>query len=488
MISLVSISSTHATAQANEGVAMNKFRSVIPVYFAVSVVAVSFGAACWSFSSNPDDPAGDESTSGMLQGGPMPSNAAAPRSTDVAVPAAPAAPGGNTEGANPNLPVAPSGMPSNGTPTTNIAPPAMTGTPMMPGQMPQMPEAPPAIVTPCDILSAAGNPCVAAHSTVRVVYGGYDGPLYQVCRGASAPGPNSCPGGNTRDIGIVDGMYADAAAQDAFCMGGACTISIIYDQSPSGNDLKPAPRGGFKPTPDDPAVATDLPITLNGHKVYGIFSKPGMGYRAGCTGCGTPVPIGTAVGDEPETEYMVTSQNGLVNGCCFNYGNAETTSNDDGNGTMEAVYFGGGVVWGTGSPGGHNNGPWVMADLENGLYAGWERGQDQAISTNTPLRFNFVTGVVIGDTADKNGGRGRFAIYGGNAQAGNLQVMYDGIRPEKPGYVPMQKQGSIILGIGGDNSGSAGGQWFEGVMASGAGTLATANQIQANIVAAGYGK
>jgi non-reducing end alpha-L-arabinofuranosidase len=200
------------------------------------------------------------------------------------------------------------------------------------------------------------------------------------------------------------------------------------------------------------------------------------------------VPIGTAVGDEPETEYMVTSQNGLVNGCCFNYGNAETTSNDDGNGTMEAVYFGGGVVWGTGSPGGHNNGPWVMADLENGLYAGWERGQDQAISTNTPLRFDFVTGVVIGDTADKNGGRGRFAIYGGNAQAGNLQVMYDGIRPEKPGYVPMQKQGSIILGIGGDNSGSAGGQWFEGVMASGAGTLATANQIQANIVAAGYGK
>ncbi len=52
----------------------------------------------------------------------------------------------------------------------------------------------------------------------------------------------------------------------------------------------------------------------------------------------------------------------------------------------------------------------------------------------------------------------------------------------------MQKQGSIILGIGGDNSGSAGGQWFEGVMASGAATLATANAIQANIVAAGYGK
>ena len=34
------------------------------------------------------------------------------------------------------------------------------------------------------------------------------------------------------DIGSVDG-YADAAAQDAFCTGGTCTISVIYDQSPN---------------------------------------------------------------------------------------------------------------------------------------------------------------------------------------------------------------------------------------------------------------
>jgi hypothetical protein len=466
---------------------MKKNRSVLPVSFAVALGAVSLDAACWSFS-DPEDPATDESAAGSMEGSGTPSTPAAPGSTDVASPNTPAAtPSVNSEGASTNLPVAP---PSD-TPTTSAVPGTTTTDPppLQPGEMmPQLPVAPPVIVTPCDILGTAGQPCVAAHSTTRVVYGGYAGPLYQVCRGASAPGPNSCPGGNTRDIGSVEGGYADAAAQDAFCNGGTCTISIIYDQSPSGNDLHPAPRGGFKPTPDNPAVATDLPTTLNGHKVYGIFSKPGMGYRAGCTGCGTPEPIGTAVGDEPETEYMVTSMNGLVNGCCFDYGNAETTSNDDGNGTMETVYFGGGVVWGTGSPGGHNNGPWVMADLENGLYAGWERGQDQNISTNTPLRFPFITGVVVGDTAEKNAGRGRFAIYGGNAAAGNLQVLYDGIRPEKPGYVPMQKQGSIVLGIGGDNSGSSGGQWFEGVMTSGAATLATANALQANIVAAGYGK
>ncbi len=67
-------------------------------------------------------------------------------------------------------------------------------------------------------------------------------------------------------------------------------------------------------------------------------------------------------------------------------------------------------------------------------------------------------------------------------------TLYDGIRPAKTGYVPMAKQGSIILGIGGDDSNTGTGQWFEGVMASGAATLATVNAVQANIVAARYGK
>jgi hypothetical protein len=227
---------------------------------------------------------------------------------------------------------------------------------------------------------------------------------------------------------------------------------------------------------------------MNGHKVYGVYIRPGMGYRAGCTSCGVTTSTGVATGDDPETIYMVTTPNGLINGCCFDYGNAETDSHDDGNGTMEAVYFGGGVVWGTGTPGGHTNGPWVMADLENGVYAGWENNQDQNISTNISLKFNFVTGIVVGDVAAQNGGKGRFAIYGADATSGQLITLYDGIRPAKAGYVPMHKQGSIILGTGGDNSSSDGGQWFEGVMATGAANVGTLNSLQANIVAAGYGK
>lgn len=81
---------------------------------------------------------------------------------------------------------------------------------------------------------------------------------------------------------------------------------------------------------------------------------------------------------------------------------------------------------------------------------------------------------------------GHWAIKGGDAQQGGLKVYWDGKRA--PGYAPMKKQGSIILGIGGDNSDGAVGTFYEGVMTAGYASDATDDKIQANIVAAGYGK
>jgi hypothetical protein len=52
----------------------------------------------------------------------------------------------------------------------------------------------------------------------------------------------------------------------------------------------------------------------------------------------------------------------------------------------------------------------------------------------------------------------------------------------------MRKQGAIILGIGGDNSNGASGTFFEGAMTSGFPSDATDDAVQANIVAAGYGR
>jgi len=372
-------------------------------------------------------------------------------------------------------------------PATDASTPATGGNaPLTGGSVPGTGGTPPdGITLPADILNkATGNKCVAAHSTVRVIFPGYTGPLYEVCKGTANTGPSSCKG-TKQDIGSKDG-YADAAAQDTFCSGASCTITKIYDQSGMKNDLEPAPQGGVC-GPDKPADAKSLPVTINGHAAYGVLIKAGIGYRTGCAGCTVKTGNGQVKGDDPESMYWVTSQKDLIDGCCFDYGNAETTSHDDGNGTMETLYFGGGVVWGTGYGG--KPGPWMMADLENGLYAGWENKQDKNISTNKPLKYDFVTGILLGDTKDKNAGKGRFAIYGGDATTGTLQTMYDGIRPEKTGYVPMTKQGSIILGIGGDNSCGAGGRFYEGAISAGPVlTKETSDAIQAAIVAAKYGK
>jgi hypothetical protein len=344
------------------------------------------------------------------------------------------------------------------------------------------------IPLPCDAFSQGGTTCATAHSTVRVIVSGYGGPLYQLCNGTSAAGPSTCKG-TTQDITSIDG-YADVATHDSFCGTDSCVFSKIYDQTGNGNDLEPAPKGGAKTTPDLPAKAKALPVKVNGHNAYGVLVKPGVGYRTGCNGCNITKGKGMAIGDEPQSMYMITSQYDLVDGCCFDYGNAETTSNDDGNGTMEAVYFGGGVVWGTGYGG--KPGPWVMADLENGVFAGWENGQDKNISTNKPLKFDFITNIVVGDTKEKNCGKGRFMLYGADAtgadaQFGKLTTMYDGVRPEKTGYVPMQKQGSLILGTGGDNSNGGAGRFYEGATATGpAISKKTANLLHAVIVAAKY--
>ncbi|HEY7419525.1 MAG TPA: arabinofuranosidase catalytic domain-containing protein, partial [Ktedonobacteraceae bacterium] len=158
-------------------------------------------------------------------------------------------------------------------------------------------------------------------------------------------------------------------------------------------------------------------------------------------------------------------------GCCFDYGNAETNNNDNGAGHMEAIYFGNIKVWGYGS----GNGPWVMADLENGLYSGSNAGFN---SGDQSITSHYVTAMVKGES-------NQWAIKAGNAQSGGLTTMFSGPRPS--GYNPMHKEGAIILGIGGDNSKGSAGSFFEGAMTSGYPSDATENAVQANNVAAGYG-
>ena len=317
---------------------------------------------------------------------------------------------------------------------------------------------------PCDIYSSGGTPCVAAHSTTRALYGAYTGSLYQVKRGSDGATTNIAP--------LSAGGVANAAAQGSFCASTTCLITTIYDQSGHNNHLTQAPPGGFSGPDvnglDNLASAIGAPVTLNGQKAYGVFMSPGSGYRNDAT-------KGIATGDAAEGIYAVLDGTHYNDACCFDYGNAETSARDTGNGHMEAIYFGTNTGYQTGT----GSGPWVMADLENGLYS----NSASKVNNNDPsISSRFLTAVVKG--APNN----QWAIRGGNANSGTLSTFYSGARPTAGGYNPMSKEGAIILGIGGDNSDGAQGTFYEGIM-TGSGSYpsdATENAVQANIVAAKY--
>ncbi|KAH7134184.1 glycoside hydrolase family 54 protein [Dactylonectria macrodidyma] len=314
---------------------------------------------------------------------------------------------------------------------------------------------------PCDLYASGGTPCVAAHSTTRALYGAYTGSLYQVKRGSDSTTTIIKP--------LSAGGVANAAAQDTFCANTTCVITIIYDQSGRGNHLTQAPPGGFQGPEangyDNLASAIGAPVTLNGQKAYGVFVSPGTGYRNNAAS-------GIATGDAAEGMYAVLDGSHYNGGCCFDYGNAETSSTDTGNGHMEAIYYGDSTSWGSGA----GSGPWIMADLENGLFSGINSGNNAG---DPSISYRFVTAAI-------KGGPNLWAIRGANAASGSLSTYYSGVRPTASGYNPMSKEGAIILGIGGDNSVSAQGTFYEGVMTSGYPSDATENSVQANIVAAKY--
>jgi hypothetical protein len=332
---------------------------------------------------------------------------------------------------------------------------------------------PPRPKGPCDIYAAAGDPCVAAHSTTRALYAAYNGPLYQVLRQSD---------GKTLDIGVVAaaaspvpdaGGYANALAQDAFCANTYCWITTIYDQSPKKNHLTQAPRGGFSGPAmggfNNLPIADMAPITIMGHKAYGVFIAPGMGLRQNDV-------RGTAVDDQAEGQYWVINGLHYNSGCCFDYGNAEIDSRDDDNGTMETTYYGNATAWYRGS----GAGPWVMTDQENNLVGCVTNDGTKNCATLPSINWRFVTGIAKGEPH-------HWTSMGGDAQHGDLTVMFDGPRVNST-YDPMRKQGAILLGNGGDNSVGSQGTFYEGAMTA-AGTFptdATDQLVHANVVAARY--
>jgi len=270
------------------------------------------------------------------------------------------------------------------------------------------------------------------------------------------------------NIGVMSvGGIANSTEQDTFCQRTTCNITIIYDQSGMNNHLTVGGPGGANPKGNTPADATAEAITLRGKKVYSVYIKPGEGYFHDGSKSGIPTGV------EPGGIYMVTSGTHYNSGCCFDYGNGEANHRDNGDAHMNAIYFGNGCSFGCDGIG---SGPWVQADLENGLFSGGSKSWN---TNQKAFPEPFVTAM------EKNDGTTRFALKGGNAQAGGLTILYEGGLP--PGYSPMKMEGGIILGTGGDDSSSSAGTFYEGAMLKGYPSDATENSVQNDIVGAGYG-
>ncbi len=367
---------------------------------------------------------------------------------------------------------------------------------------------------PCDIYAAAGTPCVAAHSTVRALYASYPegAPLYILSRASD---------NRTLAVGALSSGFANATAQVEFCtipLPTRCTIERIVDQSGTGNHLDRVMvvAENIHGWPVDGINAMRDELSVGGNSVFSAYFEGGTPDRSGTMGFrANPGPKNNgsnlvARGDDPESMYMVTSGKHYNSGCCFDYGNSEVAAcgspgfppcgipdppapsptasaptppgDCPGCGEMESIN------WSDqrGNPSdpkksvnhvGTGAGPWIMADLERGVWAG---NDINVTKTNTPLNnSDFVTAMLKGKP-------GRWALKGGDAQKGELKTMYDGPRP--PGYDVMQKQGAIVLGIGGDNSDRAVGTFYEGAITASYTTDETDKAVHANILAAGYGR
>jgi hypothetical protein len=301
-------------------------------------------------------------------------------------------------------------------------------------------------------------------------------------------------GGSTKDVGYRTGVQLSGTAS---ITKGSSTVTFSSPQTLPANtpllfaanskDCQPNswPNNcNFKPyfTTADISAATTATLKTS----Y-------TGTSSTSTAVWNHATKGMPTGDEPEAMYSVIDGKTYSQWCCFDYGNAELDGIDDGNATMECLYFGADTQFGQSGGG---SGPWVAADLENGMFEGYENGSAKVPSNTSITGWPYVTGMLKGLSAkDCPSGltsSGCFALKAGNAQSGSLEWKWNastknyGARP--PGYTPQKKQGTVILGTGGDGSNTGNGIWFEGAITRGAPPDSVDDQIQTNIVAAGYGK
>ena len=334
---------------------------------------------------------------------------------------------------------------------------------------------------PCDIYAQANMPCVAAYSMVRALSKSYKGPLFQVRAGSSSTN-NTMSGGTTKDILPGADGFVDTATVDAACGTGYCTVSVLYDHSGNGNDIKRAPKGstagGASGAEDDyESIATNGQVTAGGHKVYSLYMNKHEGYRVQTGVKGKNVPTGS----QPQGTYMIADGTRGGGACCFDFGNATSNPATEWH-FMDCLCFET-SYWGKGS----GSGPWFGADFENGVWAGGSKVNDPgwgglndshpANNNNPTLKVPFALGFLRVKSSE-------YAIRVADlATASDLSTAYVGTPP-----ATVDHRGGIVLGVGGDNSNTSLGTFYEGAMVAGYPTNDVELAVMKNIKAVGYSK
>lgn len=305
---------------------------------------------------------------------------------------------------------------------------------------------------PCDIAANAGTACVVAYSMARPLFASYTGALFELQRASDSA---------TKDIGVVNGL-ADTAAASSFCQGTTCHVVTIYDQTKSGLD------GVDKNANSDAPVPPEYLTMQAGGKTIPYWGK---GYlEAGSRAVGSLGNGGMPVGSVPVTEYEVVGPATGPGVCCTDFGEAESTIRDTGNGHMFAVSL---------TP---NS---LCIDVENGGICGRLQG------ALPPL-----PGVVLGKTdgvslftLKAGGASGSLAPVSGSYGSSCGSVTFKNQKLSCFGYGPMYLEGGLTVGVGGDGSGDGtafgGGlvdtAFVEGVIIAAQTSDATDNAIQASI-------
>lgn len=349
---------------------------------------------------------------------------------------------------------------------------------------------------PCDIYAKGNTPCVAAYSTVRRLLSTYAGPLYQVRSGSNAMN-NTAMGGMTHDIPQTADGFADIAAQATACANTICTVSKLYDQSGKGNDIIRAVKGragnGDCTHLDNYETVigrtdTKDKIKVGGHDVHTLYMEKCQGYRQTVVGNDMPVDA------EPQGIYMVADGTRTGTACCWDFGNV--TRDPTQYHVMNTLFFGT-AFWGKGSdvksPGAQFDGPWFGADIEAGVWMGGSKQGDPGwgdLETadeaprnpdNPSMWVKYALGFLKTGT-----GPDRYALRMADVQTDAMvKTAYAGAYPQGRMF---DAQGSVVLGVGGDNSNNSWSTFYEGAIVAGFPTDETENAILQNLKAIRYGQ